>query len=431
MIMKSVKEEEFYDVSLEIKDPGQEDAGQYKCNVKNKFGEINANLNLNIELAPEIKEAPRILKNEKKTVEIECVVQATSMPKFEWKNESAVIKEDSKHSVKVTETKKGEYRVLLKIEECTETDLGRYKLVAKNEKGEASSKQVEVKAEGKKPTFKKKLLGLNIEEGQAIDIECAIETPDQKSTIEWTRDSIVLVASSEIVMTFDGSVAHLHIEHATIEHAGQYMCVVRNQFGEAETVSKVEIEKKKEEKRAPSKPKGPLKVSDVTAKGLKLAWEKPEDDGGSPITGYVVEKMDKATGRWVPVGKTQGTALDVTGLSEGHDYEFRVKAVNEEGESEPLYSDKAIKAKNPYDPPGKPGKPIIDDWDVDRVDLKWDAPSNNGGAPITSYIIEAKDKVTSTWEELYVSDGPECNCRATDTYNSSQVDVTLSLASMI
>ena len=36
---------------------------------------------------------------------------------------------------------------------------------------------------------------------------------------------------------------------------------------------------------APGKPKGPLKVKDVTAKGLKLAWEKPEDDGGAPITG--------------------------------------------------------------------------------------------------------------------------------------------------
>jgi ABC-type transporter MlaC component len=30
----------------------------------------------------------------------------------------------------------------------------------------------------------------------------------------------------------------------------------------------------------PSKPKGPLKVADVKADGCKLAWQKPEDDGG-------------------------------------------------------------------------------------------------------------------------------------------------------
>ena len=43
---------------------------------------------------------------------------------------------------------------------------------------------------------------------------------------------------------------------------------------------------------APSKPKGPLKVSDVTAKNCKLSWKEPEDDGGAPITAYAVEKMD-------------------------------------------------------------------------------------------------------------------------------------------
>lgn len=99
---------------------------------------------------------------------------------------------------------------------------------------------------------------------------------------------------------------------------------------------------------APGKPKGPLKVSDVTKSGCKLKWEKPEDDGGKPITGYQVEKLDKSTGRWVPVGRTNDTEIDVKGLQEGHDYEFRVKALNEEGESEPLVTDGSITAKNPF-----------------------------------------------------------------------------------
>jgi predicted phage tail protein len=58
--------------------------------------------------------------------------------------------------------------------------------------------------------------------------------------------------------------------------------------------------------------------------------------------------LDKNTGRWVPVGRTNDTELDVKGLQEGHDYEFRVKAINEEGESEPLTTDRPITAKNPY-----------------------------------------------------------------------------------
>ena len=91
-------------------------------------------------------------------------------------------------------------------------------------------------------------------------------------------------------------------------------------------------------------------MDDVSKSGCKLSWKAPEDDGGKPITGYVVEKMDKASGRWVPVSRTEPNVLEcpVKGLQEGHEYMFRVKAVNDEGESEPLESDAPIQAKDPY-----------------------------------------------------------------------------------
>jgi len=98
----------------------------------------------------------------------------------------------------------------------------------------------------------------------------------------------------------------------------------------------------------PTKPQGPLKVKDVTSSGAKVQWQKPENDGGKPVTAYVVEKMDSQTGRWIPVGRTQEPEMDVKGLQEGHEYSFRVKALNEEGESEALESDGSIVAKNPY-----------------------------------------------------------------------------------
>jgi len=53
----------------------------------------------------------------------------------------------------------------------------------------------------------------------------------------------------------------------------------------------------------PGKPEGPLEAVDVHKEGCKLKWNKPKDDGGLPVTGYVVEKMDLQTGRWVPAGK--------------------------------------------------------------------------------------------------------------------------------
>jgi predicted phage tail protein len=61
-----------------------------------------------------------------------------------------------------------------------------------------------------------------------------------------------------------------------------------------------------------------------------------------------VEKQDMATGRWVPCGESSGTTLDVNDLQHGHEYKFRVKAINRYGESDPLASSKPIIAKNPF-----------------------------------------------------------------------------------
>lgn len=47
----------------------------------------------------------------------------------------------------------------------------------------------------------------------------------------------------------------------------------------------------------------------------------------------------------------------VNNLIEGHDYNFRVKAVNKEGESTPLKGDYPVTAKDPFGKPGQPGQP--------------------------------------------------------------------------
>ena len=65
------------------------------------------------------------------------------------------------------------------------------------------------------------------------------------------------------------------------------------------------------------------------------------------------------------------------------------------------------------DLPGKPSVPEFVDWDVDRVDLKWEAPKDDGGAPITGYIIEKKEKLTSHWEEAETTTSPTPKGRVT------------------
>jgi len=47
----------------------------------------------------------------------------------------------------------------------------------------------------------------------------------------------------------------------------------------------------------PGKPEGPIKISDIHKEGASLKWNPPEDDGGVPLSHYLVEKMDTETGK--------------------------------------------------------------------------------------------------------------------------------------
>ena len=74
-----------------------------------------------------------------------------------------------------------------------------------------------------------------------------------------------------------------------------------------------------------------------------------QDDGGSPISNYVVEKQDLKTGVWEPCSKfVRGTTYEVLNLNENHEYKFRVSAENEHGVSEPLTMDTSVVAAHPW-----------------------------------------------------------------------------------
>lgn len=54
-------------------------------------------------------------------------------------------------------------------------------------------------------------------------------------------------------------------------------------------------------------------------------------------------------------------------------------------------------ARNEFDEPDAPEKPTVKDWGEDFVDLAWKPPLNDGGSPITDYIIQKKEKGNPYW----------------------------------
>jgi len=86
-------------------------------------------------------------------------------------------------------------------------------------------------------------------------------------------------------------------------------------------------------------------VKKVGKNYVELAWTPPTNDGGSKVTGYIVEKRPVGTDQWLKA--TPYMALDnnatITDLPENGEVEFRIKAVNKAGEGEPSSSTGRVK----------------------------------------------------------------------------------------
>ena len=74
-----------------------------------------------------------------------------------------------------------------------------------------------------------------------------------------------------------------------------------------------------------------LSVTGFTESTVGLKWEPPELDGGSPITGYVVEMRPTSKKSWTKVDDTQSLELTASKLTQGTEYLFRVAAQNAVG----------------------------------------------------------------------------------------------------
>ncbi|ESO84504.1 hypothetical protein LOTGIDRAFT_176120, partial [Lottia gigantea] len=177
----------------------------------------------------------------------------------------------------------------------------------------------------------------------------------------------------------------------------------KNEIGYGEPVETDKAVKPKRKECPPSKPTGPIKTIDIDRTEVTLEWKEPKDDGGSPLTGYIIEKREAKKSLWTKVEKIgpDATIYKVTGLAEGTDYQFKISAENKVGVSEPLETETAVKAKGKFDVPSKPGGPLtIDNVTDQTADLTWKAPESDGGLPLKSYIIEMRPSTKSVWSPV-------------------------------
>lgn len=253
---------------------------------------------------------------------------------------------------------------------------------------------------------RKYMLDVKVKAGGFFDFDVPVtgEPPPKK---EWSLKGNVITSDDRVKIVNEDYNTRVRVLEALRADSGEYTLTARNNNGKDTATLRVIV------LDVPFAPEGPLKISDIHKNGCKLTWKPPKDDGGSEILHYTVEKMDAESMRWVPLCESQGTTIDIDHLIEGHQYSFRIRAVNKQGESPPLNGLESIFANDPFSKPEKPGTPSIVDWDKNRVDLEWTAPKRDGGAPITGYIIEMKPKF-GQWEKALELDTVKTSARVPD-----------------
>jgi hypothetical protein len=148
----------------------------------------------------------------------------------------------------------------------------------------------------------------------------------------------------------------------------------------------------------PTAPGAPTNVSvEPAGPGTATVSFDPPADGGSPITGYTV--VATAGGQDPVTATGPGSPITVTGLTNGVTYDFTVTATNGVGTGS---------GSTPFAlpiPPTAPGAPTILSATAtgpNSVDVAFDPPADDGGSPITSYIVTA----TADGQDPGVGTGP-------------------------
>ena len=128
---------------------------------------------------------------------------------------------------------------------------------------------------------------------------------------------------------------------------------------------------------------------------IDLGWDAPAFDGGTRITGYRIEMSEDAGASWTALTvNTQSTNTYYVhgGLLPASTRYYRVLAVNEVGLGRPS---NVASATTDAIAPDPPTNLVATATTPTSIELNWDAPGYDGGAPVTGYRIEVSGDGTS------------------------------------
>lgn len=148
-------------------------------------------------------------------------------------------------------------------------------------------------------------------------------------------------------------------------------------------------------------PSAPGNISATAGNGQIAAnWTAPADDGGAPITVYTVAYKADASdcpaaldATWT-VRTTSNTSVSIDNLTNGSEYRVCARASNSAGDG-----DWVSTTATPAATPGAPGN-VEGTTGDGQITVRWTAPADDGGFPITIYTVAYKGTTSSCPADL-------------------------------
>jgi titin len=144
----------------------------------------------------------------------------------------------------------------------------------------------------------------------------------------------------------------------------------------------------------PDQPTG-VTASAISPTSISLNWSPPQNNGGSPITGYEISYRVAPNTSYTMLGTLNNvTTYTHTGLVTGKTYIYRISANNAIGTGSPspevlaTPNSRSVPPKNIV--PNPPQNPVASAYSSTQINLSWEAPPSNGGPVISGYKIDYK-----------------------------------------
>ncbi|XP_035290752.1 neural cell adhesion molecule 1a isoform X3 [Anguilla anguilla] len=395
---------------LIIKDVKKVDEGDYTCIAKNKAGETEREISLNVFVQPKITFLENQTASElEEQITLTCEATGDPTPSIVWsygrhqfsEGEQASWTRPEKHkSFDGNVVVRSDARVSsLTLKYVQFTDAGQYLCTARNSIGlDTQAMYLEVR-------YAPKIQGavaVYTWEGNPANISCEVLAHPGASVV-WFRDGQQLPSAnaSNVKILSTPTVSYLEVTPESQADFGSYNCTATNMIGmESKEFLLIQAD-------VPSAPS--IERVEPYSSTAVVGFEEPDASGGVPILKYKVQwrvsQEEQWTAREFEVEEGM-QVIFVSGLRPETSYVMKMSAINGKGEGDSS-APESFKTEPVQGEPNPPKLEAKLQSNGNVLKVNW-IKQDDGGSPIKHYLVRYKAKHMSDWkQELRLPSGSE------------------------